>query len=286
MSLELGLNAKRTIFADSTKDAYQSAGPDFRDVTDFVSMPGLETYNFRKMGRLTAHLRGASQSEVKQSNVTHSLVPAVMGDWSLSVPTDIFDQAKTNEPQEIKKIGSSIGRALKRRETQLVLDQMKAATMASGHTVANTVGATTGMNPDKLTEARAILKANDIDEPICLVYTENQEKDLLRESEFTSADFSASKMLTDGDVKDGHFGYRYKMIGSGRDETGLTLSAGDRSCFAFVPSAVGLVTGLLKSEVNYVPTQFSWLASGMLMAGSAVIDTLGIVEIVCAEPSV
>ena len=79
---------------------------------------------------------------------------------------------------------------------------------------------------------------------------------------------------------------------SGRDEDGLpsgvtgggTNSTTDnRRIFAFVPSAVGLVVGLNKTEVNYESAAASWRSTAMLRAGACVIDPKGVVSIICDE---
>lgn len=281
MSTQLGTNAARTLFDDYVKHAYQSMGPDLRDCVTFRATSGVETYKFRTMGRGLAQARGASQSLINEMGIAHSTVTCTLEDWIASQPTDIFDQAKTSSPQEIQALAKVIAGALKRRETQLVVDKLDAAAMATNHTISD---GNTGLTVAKLTEARKLLKANDINEPVTLLFTENQEADVLSLNQFTSSDYAASSGATTGDIRQGHFGYRYKLIGSGRDEDGLAVDGSDiRDCYAFVPSAVGLAVGLMRTEVNYESDKVSWRSTGILQAGACVIDTLGIVKIQCDE---
>lgn len=281
MSIELGTNAKRALFEDSYKAAYQAMGPDLRPYVTFREQMGVDTYKFRTMGRGMAQARGASQSNLNTLGVAHGTVEATVESWYASELTDIFDQDKTNAPQEIPALAKVLAGATKRRETQLVIDALYAATIAARNQVGT---GSDGLTVAKLVAARAALKANDIMETPTLLLTEKQEADLLALTAFTSADFAASGGATTGNVRQGHFGFNYVLVGTGRDEDGLKILSGDdRTIFAFVPSAVGLVCGLNKTEVNYESASASWRSTSMLRAGAVVIDPLGVVEILCDE---
>lgn len=285
MSLELGTNAKRQLFDDSYKAAYQSAGPDLRPYVTFREQMGVDTYKFRTMGRGMAQARGAAQSSLNVVGFTHSTKTATLEDWYASELTDIFDQDKTNAPQEVPALAKALANATKRRETQIVIDALKTAYnsgLPSGNSI--TEAGSVGLTVAKLLSARAALKANDIMETPCLLLTEKQEADLLALSAFTSSDFAASSGAVTGNIRQGHFGFNYVLVGTGRDEDGLSLiETDDRVIFAFVPSAVGLVVGLNKTEVNYESQVASWRSTAMLRAGAVAIDTAGIVSIECDE---
>lgn len=284
MSINLGTGAARQLFDDSYKEAYQSAGPDLRPYVTFRSQLGVDTYKFRTMGRGMAKARGASQSALDALGVAHGTKTATLESWYASELTDIFDQDKTNAPQEVPALAKVLASATKRRETQLVIDALKAA-YTSGIPASNKItGTSDGLTVDKLLQARRALKANDIMETPCLLITERQEANLLGLSQFTSADFSASSGAETGNIRQGHFGFNYVLIGTGRDEDGLGYVNGDdRVCFAFVPSSIGLVVGLNKVEVNYEPAAASWRSTAMLRAGAVAIDPLGMVSIECDE---
>lgn len=285
MSLELGSNAKRKLFDDSYKAAYASAGPDLTPYVTFREQMGVDTYEFRVMGRGMAQQRGASQSQLNVINVTHGTKTATLASWYASELTDIFDQDKTNAPQEVPALAKVLAQATKRRETQIVIDAIKTAylaTLPTGNVI--TEGASVGLSIAKLAAARAAFKKNDIMETPTLLITEKQEMDLIQLTAFTSADFAASSGAVTGNVRQGHFGFNYIIVGTGRDEDGLSLiESDDRVCFAFVPSAVGLVRGLNKTEVNYESAVASWRSTAMLRAGAVAIDPLGIVSIECDE---
>lgn len=292
MSVNLGTGAARQLFDDSYKAAYESAGPDLRPYVTFRSQAGVDTYKFRTMGRGMAKARGASQSQLDALGVAHATVTATLESWYASELTDIFDQDKTNAPQEVPALAKVLANSTKRRETQLVIDSLNGVvgTLAASNVIAEGTDGT-GLTIAKLLAARQAFKRNDIMETPTLLLTEKQEADLLALTQFTSADYSASAGAETGNIRQGHFGFNYILVGSGRDENGLpsgvtdagNSSTDNRRIFAFVPSAVGLVVGLNKTEVNYESAAASWRSTAMLRAGACVIDKLGVVSILCDE---
>ena len=190
---------------------------------------GVDVYKFRTMGRGIAKSRGPSQSQLDTLNVAHSTVNCTLENWYASELTDVFDQDKTNAPQEVPALAKVLANSIKRRETQLVIDAMKNAvnSLPSANVIfedpftpgggSNEVGLTV----DKLLRARRALKANDIMETPTLLLTEKQEADLLALTQFTSSYFTANVGAETGNIRQGHFGFNYILVGSGRDEDGL-----------------------------------------------------------------
>jgi hypothetical protein len=287
MSITLHTDASRTLYDDSYKAAYASMGPDVRPYVTLRQHTGLEDFYFRTMGRMVATDRGAMQSQVPTTDVDHAKVRCVLSNLIASTITDIFAQDYTNAPQEVPALAKVHAGSIKRQETQKIIDALNAARVAglpTGHS--QTEGGSVGLTAGKLLIARKALKANDIGETPTILIGETQEYDLLAASDnkFTSADFSAASGATTGNIRQGHFGFNYLMIGTGRDEDGLPLvDTDDRVCFAFVPSAVGLVTALEKREVNYESNIVSWRSTAMLRCGAAIIDTKGVTSIECDE---
>jgi len=287
MSVTLSSGAARTLFDDTVKHAYQSAGPDLRDCVTFRSVTGSDDYRFRTMGRAQALQRGADQTAVSNANVAHATVTCALNDFYISELTDVFGQATTNAPQEIVALAKTIGNGLKRKEAQLVIDALDAATIPAGNQIGGTNitldNNVVGANPEGialLSEGRSLLKANDIDEQPCFLFSEREEMQLLNNDTFVSADYSSYRERDNGDIRDGHYGLKYRRVGSGRDEDGLALSGTERVCYMFVPSAVGLAVNIdCKTEVNYESDKLSWRSTGLLKAGACVIDTSGVVAI-------
>jgi len=105
---------------------------------------------------------------------------------------------------------------------------------------------------------------------------------LLGETEVTSSDFNSVRALVSGEVNT-FLGFNFHVIGD-RDEGGLTLTTGDRQCFAWHQSSLGMAEGMgIRTEINYIPEKTSHLVASMFSAGAVGIDAEGIVEITCDE---
>ena len=155
MSIQLGTNAKRTLFADKVKMAYQSMGPkNFESLCDYIKQDGVETYKFRTMGRGTARARGASQSQLVPMGITHGTVSCSLTAYEANELTDIFDQATTNAPREIEKLGTVIAGALARKRIQIMIDALDLPSNTGVHTIAT---GSAGLSVSKLLTARRAL---------------------------------------------------------------------------------------------------------------------------------
>lgn len=107
-------------------------------------------------------------------------------------------------------------------------------------TVANDFGAASavGLTVAKLIEAKRLMRGQEVDienDPLTLIISENQEADLLNQTEVVSTDFNAKPVLVDGKLT--RF-LDFQIIVSTR----LDLATADRSCIAFARS--GMYLGL------------------------------------------
>lgn len=274
-------------FDAEVKHAYQGMGYLRKTVKSRMNVNG-GTYQFQKMGKGMASKR-TPQSEVQPMGVTHDGPTATLEDWDASEYTDIFEDAKT-KIQERKELAKVIAGALERREDQLILDELNNTSFSQ--TVADDIGGTdTNLNIEKLRATREIFDDNEIlneedreDSPeITLLCSAKAKRGLLSEKELTSADYNTVKALVQGET-DEFMGFKFVTIGS-RDEGGLPVpNSNKRTLWAYADDAVGLAVNMDKeTEVNYVPTRKSWLASGSHSAGAAVIDGEGVVEITIDE---
>lgn len=285
MSYLLKSGAARTLYDDVAKKAYESAGPDVRSCVTYRTTEGADTFTFRYTGRAIAKNRIVSLSELENANITHGKIAVSLENVYSSDVTDIFDQDTTNAPQEISDLAVVHANAVKRKETQYVID----ALAASGSYAATVVHGSTGLSIPKIVNGLKALRKNDINEPPCLFYTENQEADVLQLQQFTSADYArmmGQPAAMTGEVQSGHYGIaRYIRIGSGRDEDGLPKVSTTRDCFLFVPSAVGLVVGFggsVKTEVMKTEHLY-WRHTVYGRMNAVARDGLGIVKIECTE---
>jgi hypothetical protein len=209
-----------------------------------------------------------------------------MTDFVASEYSDVFNQAKINfdERQELAQL---IGSAIGRREDQIILDALAAAT--AGTTVANTV-VTTGsasassLNVGKIIAcAKALNAANVPSSDRHLVIHANSLASLLGDERAVSSDYQQLQALSAGQINT-FLGFQVHMLGD-RSEGGVPIdSSSDRTCYAFHKSAIGCGVGIApKIEVNYVPQMTSFLVTGMLSMGAISVDPNGQVDITCRE---
>lgn len=240
------------------------------------------THRFPKMGKGVATPR-VPQTDVVPMNIAHTNATATISDWAAPEYTDIFDQQKVNY-SEREELGMVIASAQGRREDQLVLDAINAA--SSPLTVGTNVGGTgTGLNTAKFRRTKRLMDANGVPKgQRTFVVAATGMEDLLGDSDANTFDKNVVKALFDGEIS--------KWLGfdiipmEDRDEGGLPLASGVRTNYAYDMAAVGLAVGIEhRTEVNYIPVKTSWLANGLFAAGSVSIDEQGIAEVSATEGS-
>lgn len=274
-------------FDDQVHNAYQAQAGLRKFVRVKSGVVG-STHRFPKLGAGVATPR-IPQTDVVPMNLVHTNVTATLSDWCAPEYTDIFDQQKTNV-DERGQLAFAIANAIGRREDQLILDALDGA--ATTLLVASSVGGTdTNLNTSKFRKTKQLLGAGNVPgtDRIFVVH-ENNIFGLLGETTGgpTNADYNAVKALVDGEVQK-WLGFQVVALGD-RDEGGLALASGVRTCLAFhggPRGAIGMAVGIdFRNEVNYVPEKTSWLANGIFSAGAVGIDILGIVEVSCDESGV
>lgn len=268
-----------TEFDDMVKHAFQTMGATNGGIVNAVTQRNNvvgDTYKFRAMGKGLANQK-ASQADVTPMDISHSLITATLSNWNAPEYTDIFDAAEVNFDEK-QELAHTIAGALHRRQEQIIIDAMDAAT--PGATVATSIGgADTNMNIEKVVEASKEL--NDagvpIDQDRHIMVSADGLKAMLLETQVGSADYNSVQSLMTGTL-DYWMGFHWHIIET-RSEGGLTLAAGDvRQGYAWHKSAVGLATGMeITTSVDWVPTKTSWLCNGMMKCGAAIRDTAGLI---------
>jgi hypothetical protein len=282
MSINLSA-AAATQFDSQVLHEYQGMGSLRTTVTVRTGVVG-DTYKFRTMGRGLAKQRGSTQTDVIPMDVSHALQTVTLENWVAPEYTDIFDQAEVNF-QERTELAQTIAGALTRREDQLIIDAMDASSAYAGTVTIGIGGTASDLNPAKLRRASRYLNQKGV--PMAgrhLVHGALQLEALLGNTEATSSDFNTVKALVNGELNT-FVGFDFEMIEDrSSEEGGLTVAAGVRDCFAYHTTSTGYASGLdPRSEVNYIPVKVSWLANGMLKAGSVVRNSNGLVKVQCDE---
>ena len=243
-----------------------------------------DTVKFPKVGKGSATVR-VPQTDVTPINAAFSQVSVSMTDYVAAEYSDIFNQQKVNfdERQELAQV---VGNAIGRREDQIIIDALNAA--SAGSTVAKTVvtsgsAAASNLNVGKILAAKKALDAKNV--PATdrhFVIHANNLSGLLGDERAISSDFQTVQALVSGSVNS-MLGFQFHIVGD-RDEGGLPLATADRTCFAFHRSALGVGVGIApKTEINYIPEKTSFLVTAMLSMGAGAIDTDGIVDVICEE---
>ena len=279
MSISLS-NAFVTLFDAEVKQAYQGKAMLVGAVRQRRGVEG-STVKFPKVGKGVATPR-ITQTDVTPLNVGFSNVTCTLQDWNAAEYSDIFSQAKVNfdERQELVQV---LGNAIGRRQDQLILDALTAASGTG--TVSNDIGgADSNLNVAKLREAKRLLdRANVPPEGRNIILHASGLASLLSETAVTSSDFNTVKALVSGEINT-FLGFTFHVLGD-RTEGGLIIDGSlDRICFAFHKDAVGYAEGIApRTEVNYIPEKTSFLVNSVFSAGAVAIDAEGIVKITARE---
>tara|TARA_E500000318_G_scaffold30267_1_gene30027 strand:- start:1511 stop:2365 length:855 start_codon:yes stop_codon:yes gene_type:complete len=273
-----------TLFEAEVKQAYQGDAV-LRDSVRMRTNVEGSTVKFPKIGKGTAQIR-TPQTDVVPLNTSFSTVTATMENYIAAEYSDIFDQAKVNfdERQELAQV---VGKAIARREDQIIIDVMEAA--SPGATIANTVvtsgsAAASDLNIGKIIAAKKAMDAANVPptdrHAICHA---NNLAGLLGDERAISGDFQNIKALVAGELNT-MMGFQFHIVGD-RDEGGLAIDgSSDRNTFFYHRSAIGCGVGIPpKVEVNYVPEKTSFLVSAMYSAGAVAIDTAGLIKVTCRE---
>lgn len=280
MSINLP-NAAATIFMAEVKQLFQEEGGQLRNAVRVRNAGNAKTVQFNLMGKTKTQLRSSLQTPIPVSNVTHTQPQAVVANYTVAEMTDIFANEQTPIDERME-LAQSMAAALRRREDQIIIDAMVAAT--PGITVADDISGTA----DNLTLAalRAAAKEMDAigvpDSDRHLVLHPNGLHHLLEDSSVTSTDFATVKALVQGDL-DSYYGFKFHKIGD-REEGGLPLSTNDRTSFAFHKMAMGYAVNLEpRVSVDWDAEYQAWRVTGILAAGAVAVDPSGLAEIATDE---
>ncbi len=273
-------NAFVTLFDAEVKQAYQGKAMLVGAVRQRRGVEG-STVRFPKVGRGVATAR-VTQTDVTPMNVGFSNVTCTLSDWNAAEYSDIFSQQKVNF-DERAELSQVVGAAIGRRQDQMILDALNAA--SSTGTVANSIGgANTNMNIAKLREAAKILNTKNVpSDGRHIIIHANSLASMLEQTSVTSSDFNSVKALVQGELST-FMGFQFHILGD-RSEGGLPIDASnDRTLYAFHKDAIGYAEGIApRTEINYIADKTSWLVNALFSAGGIAIDAEGIVKITARD---
>jgi hypothetical protein len=268
-------------FEHDAKDAYQSSGVLRGTVRTVTGVTG-GTYRFHKIGKGLASPR-IPQTEVVPMGITHGNATATLEDWIAAEYTDVFDEQKVSY-SERKFLASTCGRAIARREDQLILDAFTAATIPAAQQIAKTYG--TGGNELNLQKVRYGKRLMDelaipsSDRHILL--SAGGLDQMLGVTEATSSDFSNLRRLQDGEMGSSTWmGFNWHIMDDrAGEEGGYTISTNDVTTYMWHTASMGLAVGMdMKTDIDWVPNYTSHLTQCKYIGGAVAIDTEGIIQL-------
>lgn len=158
-----------------------------------------------------------------------------------------------------------------------------ATTLPAGQIVSTNIGgANTGLNKDKLVEARRLLMAAEVDidnDPLFVAITAAQHADLLKETQVVNTDYVSRPVLEDGRIRS-YLGFNFIHI------EGLPKAAAVRSIPVWAKS--GMHLGLWKDIQGRVDQRFDlssipWQVYVCATFGATRLEEKKVVQINCTE---
>jgi len=272
------------LFDAEVKQAYQGTSQLAGTVRTRTGVEG-STVNFPSVGKGAAVVR-TPQTDVVPLNTAFSTVSCTLSDYIAAEYSDIFNQQKVNfdERQELAQV---VGSAIGRRQDQIILDAIAAA--SAGSTVANTVvtsgsAAASDLNVGKIIAAAEAMNTKNVpSSDRHMVIHASGLASLLADERAVSADFNQLQALQRGDINS-FMGFTIHVLGD-RDEGGLAKDgSNDRTNFAFHKSAVGCAVGMPPTtKIDWIAEKTSYLVASCLSMGAVAIDVDGIVDITTRE---
>lgn len=156
--------------------------------------------------------------------------------------------------------------------------------LPAGQKVATTEGPDTGMNWEKLLQAKEILDKNEVDPayPRFIAVDARDLSQLLRQTEVTSVDYNTVRALVRGDL-DTFLGFRFI-----RTERLPTLSAGVKAAYAWAMPAIRLGVGQAPRSIaaERPDKRHDWQIYTYGSWGAVRTEDAMVVEIATAETAV
>jgi len=281
MSQELSKDQVK-LFDREVKMVFQHKVADIRNRVR-VKTGNAASVQFGVVGKTSTVLKTGFGSDNPGGNMSHAPVTITTQNWTtLAEYTDIFLN-KQVDFDERQIIAESVGLAMQRRLTQLVIDALVASSPSK--TVADNVsGSSDNLNTSMLRRAAMLLAkdgAFDIGNVTLLAHSYGVHY-LPKEVVVSSIDYNNKKAMVNGDSGD-IYGYNILQVGD-MSEGGLPLSTNARSNFAFNKAAVGLFVNMEPwVDISWDHRRGMHAITGYLSANAGVIDPLGVVKITTDE---
>lgn len=275
-------------FKDNVIMLAQQKGSRLRaTVRDDGDIVGDRVY-FDRIGATAAQKVTTRHGDTPLMNTPHSRRMAPMFDYDWGDLVDKTDKLKTlYDPTNKYSMAAqmALGRSM---DDEIIgalggsaaegVDGSSSIALPSSQKVLAAAG---GLTKAKLISSKELLDAAEVDDDVerFIVTTARQISNLLNDTEITSSDYNTVKALVQGQI-DTFMGFTFK-----RTERLLTDGSGDRLCYAYAATAVGL--GVPQDiEVDIGPRRDKRNATQVYACmglGAVRVEDVQVVEIACVE---
>lgn len=239
--------------------------------------------NFYKIGKSVAVRRGAPGTRPAGNNLSPEKRTAIVEPWISRDWTDKFLPSQISF-NAIDAAARSAAMAVARREDQIIIDALVAATVAGGNQIADSVGGTTSnLNFAKLNRLKKLMDARGVPrEGRVVIMAAAQQESLLGDPKLTNRDYIQRAVLDTGKLPP-FLGFQFEVIPD-MDEGGVPIATGTRTCFGWQKNAMGYaISQDFMTEVSYQQPEKSHLIDVDFQAGAVDVDVNDIYEIACTD---
>lgn len=274
---------EQTEFDALVKAQYQSRGFILRDSMRLRTEVNAGFVQFRRMGQVVANA-SAFQDTVPLQDPGFVPLTATLVKYMAACGVDEIQDLTVNFDSRTE-LAMIVAMAIGRRSDQIMINALAASGTTNTVAVNYGGGSNTNMTYAKF---RAIvgyfeqLAVPQGDRYVAMSGLNWQA--LMADDHFTSRLFTSNDAVVTGTVNWAEvLGCNIRIIPT-MQEGGLPLTGSIRTVFAWHKMSMGMGIGQdLRTEINYLPRETTWLVNGIFFGGAIAVDPLGIVSIACDE---
>ncbi len=280
MSLSL-TNVEQEEFDAQVKIEYRSRGFILRDcVRTRTDITGA-TCQFRKVGEIVANETGFQQTVALQ-DPGYTRHTATLIKYTAPTAVDEIQDLTVNfdARQENAMI---VAMAIGRRSDQIIINAVQAGAAGLEGTIIPAAGE--NMTYGKLRNVIQVFEENAVPiEERYISMSGSGLRSLLADDHLTSRFYTSNNAVATGTLNYRDvLGLNVRVIPN-MVEGGLPLVGTVRRAMAWAKQSTGMAIGQdLRTEINYLPRETSYLVNGIFFAGAVAIDNRGIIRVDCDE---
>lgn len=253
-------------------EAYQRMGSKLRGTVRTVTNVSGTDVTFQKVGKGTADTK-TRHGLVPVMNLSHNTVSCTLADYYAGDWVDKFDELKINH-DERAVVANAGAYALGRKTDELIIN-------ALADTTTTITDGNVGITLDKVMDAYEALGAADVpdDGQRFAVVGFKQWSELLQIDEFSNSQYIGNDQLPFKGVQ------AKSWLGTiWMPHSGLPVASDIRSCFWYHKTAAGhAIAADVQSDVTWHGDRASYFVNNMMSQAACLIDTIGVIEILCDE---